>query len=146
MDRTGHVPRCPLMSQICFRGRCQVVGAATGRRARGSTTGPPPACRPLTSSTATHRHINGGCWPAAARTDKIAYYLAYAPNGTTAGELVRVAGSRWAIVEAFQAAKNGCPRPSPRCMEGFVRSNEMTSTRGGSGIRLPALRGRCVRD
>ncbi|MFI1302457.1 IS701 family transposase [Streptomyces sioyaensis] len=42
------------------------------------------------------------------RTDEIAYYLAYAPNGTTVTDLVRVAGSRWAIEEAFQAAKNEC--------------------------------------
>ncbi|WP_456294131.1 hypothetical protein [Streptomyces lydicus] len=43
-----------------------------------------------------------------ARPDEIAYYMAYAPNGTMVGDLVRVAGSRWAIEEAFQAAKNEC--------------------------------------
>ena len=43
-----------------------------------------------------------------ARPDEIAYYLAYAPNGTTVADLVRIAGSRWAIEEAFQAAKNEC--------------------------------------
>ena len=43
-----------------------------------------------------------------ARPDEIAYYLAYAPAGTTVAELVRIAGSRWAIEEAFQAAKNEC--------------------------------------
>jgi hypothetical protein len=44
-----------------------------------------------------------------ARPEEIAsYYLAYAPAGTTVAELVRVAGSRWAIEEAFQAAKNEC--------------------------------------
>ncbi|WP_443042028.1 IS701 family transposase [Streptomyces sp. B21-079] len=43
-----------------------------------------------------------------ARPDEVAYYLAYAPNGTAVAELVRVAGSRWAIEEAFQAAKNEC--------------------------------------
>lgn len=37
---------------------------------------------------------------------EIAYYLAYAPVGTTVAELVRIAGSRWAIEECFQAAKN----------------------------------------
>ncbi|MCX4635214.1 IS701 family transposase [Streptomyces sp. RPA4-5] len=42
------------------------------------------------------------------RPDEIAYYLAYAPNGTSVADLVRVAGSRWAIEEAFQAAKNEC--------------------------------------
>ncbi|GAA1936643.1 IS701 family transposase [Streptomyces sodiiphilus] len=43
-----------------------------------------------------------------ARSDEIAYYLAYAPEGTTVEELVRIAGSRWAIEECFQAAKNEC--------------------------------------
>ncbi|WP_405984223.1 IS701 family transposase [Streptomyces sp. NBC_00872] len=43
-----------------------------------------------------------------ARPDEIAYYLAYAPYGTTVEDLVRIAGSRWAIEECFQAAKNEC--------------------------------------
>ncbi|MFE1961533.1 IS701 family transposase [Streptomyces sp. NPDC059479] len=43
-----------------------------------------------------------------ARPDEIASYLAYAPDGTTVGDLVRIAGSRWAIEECFQAAKNEC--------------------------------------
>ncbi|MFD8229120.1 hypothetical protein ACFV16_33925 [Streptomyces massasporeus] len=43
-----------------------------------------------------------------ARPDEIAYYLAYAPAGTLVAELVRIAGTRWAIEEAFQAAKNEC--------------------------------------
>jgi SRSO17 transposase len=43
-----------------------------------------------------------------ARPEEIAYYLAYAPTGTTVAELVCVAGARWAIEEAFQAAKNEC--------------------------------------
>jgi SRSO17 transposase len=42
------------------------------------------------------------------RPDEIAYYLAYAPTGATVSDLVRVAGSRWAIEECFQAAKNEC--------------------------------------
>ncbi|WP_368860983.1 transposase [Streptomyces sp. B15] len=42
------------------------------------------------------------------RADEIAYYVAYAPNGTTVADLVRVAGARWAIEEAFRAAKNEC--------------------------------------
>ncbi|REH17446.1 SRSO17 transposase [Kutzneria buriramensis] len=36
----------------------------------------------------------------------IAYYVCFGPAGTTADELVRVAGSRWAIEESFQTAKN----------------------------------------
>ncbi|MFC9846312.1 IS701 family transposase [Streptomyces sp. NPDC060223] len=39
---------------------------------------------------------------------EIAYYLCYAPLGTAVEHLVRVAGMRWAIEEAFQAAKNEC--------------------------------------
>jgi SRSO17 transposase len=37
---------------------------------------------------------------------EIAYYLCHGPIGTTIDELVRVAGSRWAIEECFQSAKN----------------------------------------
>ncbi|MFH9402603.1 IS701 family transposase [Streptomyces sp. NPDC017638] len=43
-----------------------------------------------------------------ARPEESAYYLAYAPNGTSITDLVRIAGSCWAIEEAFQAAKNEC--------------------------------------
>lgn len=39
---------------------------------------------------------------------EIAYYLAYAPVDADIPELARVAGSRWAIEECFQAAKNEC--------------------------------------
>ncbi|WP_328765009.1 IS701 family transposase [Streptomyces sp. NBC_00272] len=42
------------------------------------------------------------------KPDEIAYYLAYAPLETTVQELVRIAGTRWAIKECFQAAKNEC--------------------------------------
>ncbi|MFJ9858268.1 IS701 family transposase, partial [Streptomyces albogriseolus] len=36
------------------------------------------------------------------------YYLAYAPVGVEIAELARIAGSRWAIEECFQAGKNEC--------------------------------------
>jgi hypothetical protein len=39
---------------------------------------------------------------------ELAYYLAYAPVGIELAELARIAGSRWAIEECFQAAKNEC--------------------------------------
>lgn len=42
------------------------------------------------------------------RPGEISYYLAYAPVGTLVEKLVRVAGSRWAIEECFQAAKGQC--------------------------------------
>jgi SRSO17 transposase len=37
---------------------------------------------------------------------ELAYYLCCAPAGTPDEELIRVAGSRWAIEECFQSAKN----------------------------------------
>jgi SRSO17 transposase len=36
---------------------------------------------------------------------ELAYYLCYGPTGTTDEELIRVAGTRWAIEECFQTAK-----------------------------------------
>ena len=36
----------------------------------------------------------------------LAYYLCYGPSGTTDEDLIRVAGTRWAIEECFQTAKN----------------------------------------
>jgi SRSO17 transposase len=39
------------------------------------------------------------------KPDEIAYYLAHAPLGTDVRHLVRVAEMRWAMEEAFQAAK-----------------------------------------
>ncbi|MEI7030994.1 IS701 family transposase [Streptomyces pratensis] len=39
---------------------------------------------------------------------EIAYYLAHAHVGIEIDELARIAGSRWAIEECFQAAKNEC--------------------------------------
>ncbi|WP_406137196.1 IS701 family transposase [Streptomyces anulatus] len=38
----------------------------------------------------------------------IAYHLAHAPVGIEIDELARIAGSRWAVEECFQAAKNEC--------------------------------------
>lgn len=46
--------------------------------------------------------------PRPGRPQEIAYYLAYAPVGTSAVELVRVAGARWAIEGCFQTARNEC--------------------------------------
>ncbi|CAM5530146.1 hypothetical protein ACH4MD_35295 [Streptomyces rimosus] len=43
-----------------------------------------------------------------ARPGELAYYLAYAPEGTDVEELVRIAGTRWAIESCFQAAKREC--------------------------------------
>jgi DDE superfamily endonuclease len=37
---------------------------------------------------------------------ELAFYRCWAPAGTTLAELVKVAGSRWAVEECFRAAKN----------------------------------------
>jgi SRSO17 transposase len=37
---------------------------------------------------------------------ELAYYLCYGPDGTSDDELIRVAGTRWAVEECFQTAKN----------------------------------------
>lgn len=42
------------------------------------------------------------------RADERAYYLARGPATTAAGELVRVAGSRWRVEECFELAKGEC--------------------------------------
>ena len=36
---------------------------------------------------------------------ELAYYLAYGPRETPAGELIRVAGRRWTIEDCFEQAK-----------------------------------------
>jgi SRSO17 transposase len=38
--------------------------------------------------------------------EEMAYYVVFAPAGTTLAELVRVAGSRWAIEECLESGKN----------------------------------------
>jgi SRSO17 transposase len=54
-----------------------------------------------TSSTVHHllvrRPVGGG---------ELAFFTCHAPAGTTLADLVRVAGTRWAVEECFQAAKN----------------------------------------
>ena len=56
------------------------------------------------------RRPGWGHWLLARRSisdpSKIAYYVCFGPADTTLDQLVRVAGSRWAIEECFQTAKN----------------------------------------
>lgn len=56
------------------------------------------------------REPGRGHWLLARRSltdpEEIAYYICYGPAETPLAELVRVAGSRWAIEECFQTAKN----------------------------------------
>ena len=50
----------------------------------------------------------GCCWPLIRRaigTGELAFYRAYAPTPVSLPTLVRVAGRRWAIEEAFQTGK-----------------------------------------
>ena len=42
------------------------------------------------------------------RPEEISYYIAYCPAGTTLDQLIHVAGSRWAVEECFQTAKQEC--------------------------------------
>jgi SRSO17 transposase len=55
------------------------------------------------------RMVDRGYWLLARRSHAdptdIAYYICFGPTDTAVEELVRVAGSRWAIEESFQMAK-----------------------------------------
>jgi len=43
------------------------------------------------------------------RPEEISYYIAYCPADAMLDELIRIAGSRWAVEECFQTAKQeGC--------------------------------------
>lgn len=42
------------------------------------------------------------------RPDEISYYIAYCPADTTLDQLLHIAGSRWAVEECFQSAKQEC--------------------------------------
>ena len=55
--------------------------------------------------------------------DEIAYYRAFAPEGTTVAELARVAGTRWTIEIGFERAKGevGLDEYEVRRWEGWHR-------------------------
>ena len=76
------------------------------------------------------REPGKGCWLLARRSvakpEELAYYVCYGPAGTTLEELVRVAGTRWAIEECFEEAK-GQSLPPRR------RGWDWTSTRCAGG-------------
>ena len=63
-----------------------------------------------------------------AKPEELAYYVCYGPAGTTLEELARVAGTRWAIEECFEEAKEqGLPSrrrgwgwTSTRCAGGMA--------------------------
>jgi SRSO17 transposase len=57
------------------------------------------------------------------RPSELAYYLAYAPEGTLVAELVRVAGARWSIDDLFKLAKGqvGLDHYEVRSWQGWYR-------------------------
>ena len=70
---------------------------------------------------------------------ELAYYLCCAPAGTPDEELIRVAGSRWAVEECFQTAKERDrpgPVPSPP-----LRRLVPARHPGHAGARLPGRHG-----
>ena len=84
------------------------AAAATAPKALGSSTGRRPPCpadgteppgwaRYLLVRRSLTRNGKGEL--------ELAYYLCCAPAGTADEELIRVAGSRWAVEECFQTAK-----------------------------------------
>ena len=62
-----------------------------------------------------------------AKPEELAYYVCFGPAGTALEEIVRVAGSRWAIEECFEEAK-GQSLPPRR------RGWDWTSMRCGGGM------------
>jgi SRSO17 transposase len=59
-----------------------------------------------TTSPAHHLLIRRSLAPDAKGVRELAFFTCHSPAGASLTELVRVAGSRWAIEECFQAAKN----------------------------------------
>ena len=67
-----------------------------------------------------------------AKPDELAYYVCFGPEGTTLEELVRVAGTRWAIEECFEEAK-GQSLPPRRRGWGWT-STKCAGGMAGTGI------------
>jgi SRSO17 transposase len=64
---------------------------------------------PQPEATAEAGGLRAGRWLVVRRhiddPSELAYYLAYGPKRTPAGELIRVVGRRWAIEDCFEQAK-----------------------------------------
>ena len=75
----------------------------------------------------TLREPGKGYWLLARRSvakpEELAYYVCFGPAGTTLEELVRVAGTRWAIEECFEEAKGqvGLDQYEVRRWDGWYR-------------------------
>ena len=97
--------------------RCSAGNGAKGPRVYDWTA---VEIRPL-------REPGKGHWLLARRSlakpGELAYYLCFGPAGTTLAELVRVAGTRWAIEECFEEAKGevGLDQYEVRRWEGWHR-------------------------
>ncbi len=104
------------------------------------------------------RRPGWGHWLLARRSvsdpSKVSYYVCFGPADTDLDELVRVAGSRWAIEECFQTAKNetGLDHYQVRGYEPWYRHTTLsmlaaaflviTRDAAKKGDRLPALTNR----
>ena len=125
MRSTGPTPGCALSCRPGGWGMCWSLAAIAGcppRRARAAPRRWPPACpeapalgRPGRQGAALlplglDRADRPGRAPLAAdppppRRGELAFYRCYSPAPVRLGELVRVAGRRWAIQESFQTGK-----------------------------------------
>jgi SRSO17 transposase len=59
-----------------------------------------------TTSPAHHLLVRRSLTPDGKGERELAFFTCHGPAGTTMAELVKVAGTRWAVEECFQAAKN----------------------------------------
>jgi hypothetical protein len=87
------------------------------------------------------------------RTDELAYYLVYAPAGTSLEEVAKVAGARWTIDDTFKLAKGlvGLDQYEVRSWQGWYRhitlallaftALTIATTKGGPSARSGA---RCM--
>ncbi|WP_131743466.1 IS701 family transposase [Actinomadura roseirufa] len=73
-----------------------------------------------------------------AKPEEIAYYICFANENTSLAELVGVAGSRWAVEECFQAAKNetGLDHYQVRGYQAWYRHVTLSMTAAAFLLRL----------
>jgi hypothetical protein len=70
-----------------------------------SSTGPVSRLRPWHREGRRHWIL---ARRSVSRPEEISYYIAYCPADATLDELIRITGSRWAVEECFQTAKQEC--------------------------------------
>ncbi|WP_078591969.1 hypothetical protein [Streptomyces megasporus] len=114
--------------------------AATARRALAAIPGRQCDCRQSPSSTTTKARFPTGCGgrrPGAASANPTRSPMP--PWGATVQEPVWTAGTRWAIEECFQAAKNECGLDHCRVRHHRARCRHITLARA-TAAHLAALR------